>query len=220
MGILLFLLFCALVFAGILYVVAGLLGAVGTKKSAVGASASDRLRAVAATKNLDAWQPDSLGLVGLNTVVDSKKGLFSNATSGSVQSVYQENLAAWAAEKGQRETVLLVKTTENELFYRIFRGSGQADIWLDGQPLGSLVGDVLLSADKRAAQPIARIERSGGDEIGSPIIVLERKTAAFAWHERGKKMYPRALDLFGEPSLEEQKILLALTFLEVIRPKI
>lgn len=163
------------------------------------------------------WTKEELHQLSLNVINKStKKGIVYNA-KGVFTSIYHEPLIAWYYRKyvsPKEDSLLYARTSNHEFVYRI-KGD-EAEILIDEQFIGKIDREGRLY-DYKKKNLLAQINK-GSSQLALPIVVNEKPVGALTNLEKApKKVNQRAMELVADMKPEEEKLLLALSLLELVK---
>ncbi len=165
------------------------------------------------TPELVPWDGEMFSLLSLLRSPERSKGRFQRVTQGYLLSIFQEPVVAFAVQGQGNHRIALARTHDREFAFRQ-KGKKEVEIWLNGNPLGVLVDNTLLSPDK-GGRLLARIDEKPSESY-SEISLADGRSISLANRAQAKGPIPRAVVLAGALSPEEENIALALTLLRLL----
>lgn len=158
------------------------------------------------------WDAEMLGLLSTKLAKVKKSGFFDPVSSGMFTTIYQEPVVGYAGIQSGNTAILVAKTSDREFVYR--QKGTETEIWLNGQPLGLLVGDTML-APGRGSKLLARLDTAAGAHT-IPVLMGDKTAAGMRNSDADGGPNPRALTLLRPLQAEEENALLALSLWKML----
>lgn len=161
------------------------------------------------------WDTDELDQLSLNQVNRKSGGGLKPLGKGVFTSIYHEPMIAYAYRRYQgagSQAMVYAKTARHAYVFGM--KNKVTEIWMDGQPLGSLNSNGVLNSPDGKRQ-LAQIKKSSQKTL--PVFIEDRQVASLIHPDKKKEINPRTFDLVKTMSKEEESVVIALAINQMIK---
>lgn len=161
------------------------------------------------------WESErELELMSLKHEIKSAKHGLDKITTGTIYSIYYEPMVVFTYKdymKGVREALLVTRTRNNEIIFRIKRKD--VDVYLNGNQV-ALIDASNMMYHLRTREALAKVKPYSGELLA--IMIRGKDVGHLFDPNRPHSPQQRAFTLMKDLNEEEERILLAISLYELI----